>query len=386
MPVSWRRRAEVGLLIALCIFLPLYEAPKNIVWLGYVIAWIVNRSIERDFGGRWDGWDTLIAAWIASGFVVAAFAPLHGSEWRAALDIVRYGAVLWILKRSRLSEREVEMVFAALIASVVVGLAMAYVQLAHGGPNARLELNSVGHVNHTAIYLAIMLGVCAAWLFTGRRRAVLAVVTLLVLVSLFVAASRAGVGVGVLMFAVLAAFWWPRSRVPAIIAVAVMAVTAVVDWLGAAEVFERNEANVQAGNLLAFRDRAWSLAVETWQQHPLFGIGMDNFSLVTNAQTADRYASLFPHAHSVYLNTLVERGLIGAAPVVVVLIAWPLALLRWRPRPADSDTDWMVWGAALGAWLVTAVAGLVNTTLHHEHGLLAMMLLGLWLGRRQHQG
>ena len=385
MPVSWRRRAEIGLLIALCIFLPLYEAPKNIVWLAYVVAWLINRSIERDFGGRWDGWDTLIAAWIASGFVVAAFAPLHGSEWRAALDIVRYGAVLWILKRSRLSDREVELVFIALIASVVVGLAMAFVQLAHGGQNARLELNSVGHVNHTAIYIAIMLGVCAAWLFTARHRAVLGVVTLLVLVSLFVAASRAGVGVGVLMFAVLAAFWWPRSRYPAIMAVGVLAVSAIVDWLGAAEVFERNEANVQAGNLLAFRDRAWSLAVETWKQHPLLGIGMDNFSLVTGAQAGDRYASLFPHAHSVYLNTLVERGIIGAAPVAIVLVAWPLMLLRFRPRPKDSDTDWMVWGAALAAWFVTAVAGLVNTTLHHEHGLLAMMLLGLWLGRRAHQ-
>jgi O-antigen ligase len=262
---------------------------------------------------------------------------------------------------------------------------MAYVQLSHGGQNARLELNSVGHVNHTAIYIAIMLGVCAAALFSGRRRTLLGAVTLLVVVSLFVAASRAGVGVGLLTFAVLAAFWWPRSRLPAIMAFAVMAVTAILDWLGAAEVFLRNEANVQAGNMLAFRDRAWSLAVETWKQHPLFGVGMDNFSLVTSAQTGDRYASLFPHAHSVFLNTLVERGIIGAAPVAIVLVAWPFVLLRGRPRPSDGDTDWMLWGAALGAWLVTVMAGLVNTTLHHEHGLLAMMLLGLWLGRRAHQ-
>src|SRR3954470_22012571 len=113
MPVSWRRRAELGLLIALCVFLPLYEAPKNIVWLGYVAFWIGNRLAERDFGGPWDAWDTLIAAWIASGFLVAAFAGLHGSEWRAALDIVRYGSVLWIVKRSRLAEREVELVLVA---------------------------------------------------------------------------------------------------------------------------------------------------------------------------------------------------------------------------------------------------------------------------------
>ena len=45
---------ETGLLIALCFFLPLLEAPKNILWLAYVICWLVNRIRARDFGGRWD--------------------------------------------------------------------------------------------------------------------------------------------------------------------------------------------------------------------------------------------------------------------------------------------------------------------------------------------
>jgi len=59
MPVSWRRRAELGALVALCFFLPLYEAPKNIAWLAYVVVWLANRLHERDWGGRWDGWDAL---------------------------------------------------------------------------------------------------------------------------------------------------------------------------------------------------------------------------------------------------------------------------------------------------------------------------------------
>ena len=61
------RRLEIGALLALCFFLPLYEAPKNIFWALYVVVWIANRVRARDFGGRWDLWDSLIAAWIASG-------------------------------------------------------------------------------------------------------------------------------------------------------------------------------------------------------------------------------------------------------------------------------------------------------------------------------
>src|ERR1700756_2389786 len=114
------RRVEIGFLIALCVFLPLYEAPKTIAWAGYVIAWLTNRALARDFGGRWDVWDTLIALWPASGFVIAPFAAFHGGEWRAPLDIVRNASVLWMLKRSRLTERESRAVLGALVASVVI--------------------------------------------------------------------------------------------------------------------------------------------------------------------------------------------------------------------------------------------------------------------------
>jgi hypothetical protein len=31
---------------------------------------------------------------------------------------------------------------------------------------------------------------------------------------------------------------------------------------------------------------------------------------------------------------------------------------------------------------VTIGVGLVNTTLHHEHGILAALLFGLWLSKR----
>jgi O-antigen ligase len=377
--MSASRRLEIGLLVALCLTLPLVEAPKNLAWLGYTLVWLWNRAAARDFGGRWDLWDSLIALWMASGFVVAAFAALHGAEWHAALDIVRYAGVLWLLKRSRLSEREIEWVLGALVASALVGLAVAYSQLWSGKKQA-LELNSVGHVNHSAIYLALMFGLCVSWLFSGRRRLLAIATSVFVLVSLFVTASRGGVAVGLLTLVALSLAWWPRSRLPLLVCGAVLAASVLVAVLGGAEVFEKHEENVQAGHPLAYRSNVWGIALDTWQQHPWFGVGMGNFELVTRTQ-ADPYRNLFPHAHSLYLNSLAERGVVGAAPLAAVLIAWPLWLLRRRPARTSDTTEWVLWGAAAGAWIVTAVGGAVNTTLHHEHALLAALLLGLWLGR-----
>lgn len=65
--------------------------------------------------------------------------------------------------------------------------------------------------------------------------------------------------------------------------------------------------------------------------------------------------------------------------LLAVLLAWAAWLVRYRPRAPDGDLDWVPWGGALSAWTITVSVGLVNTTLHHEHGFLATLLLGLWL-------
>jgi len=147
-------------------------------------------------------------------------------------------------------------------------------------------------------------------------------------------------------------------------------------------VFEKQKAQFAQGDILNLRGRAWDIAVGAWERHPWFGVGIDNFSLLTRAEE-EPYRTLFTHAHSLYLNTLAERGVVGASLVLVLLFAALVALVRARPRPPDSAQAWLLWGAALAAWIVTAVAGIVNTTLHHEHALLVALLLGLWLGSRQ---
>src|SRR4051794_6667058 len=240
MPLLSGRRIEFGFLLALCFFLPLYEAPKNLAWLGYVVAWIWKRARTRDVGGPWDPWDTLFAAWIASVFVVAAFAGRHANEWRAALDVLRYGAVLWMLKRSRLTVRETLAVLGTLAASALLGLGIGTWEV-WSGAHQRLELNSVGHVNHTAIYLAIVLGLCASWLFAGSHPLAAGGATVLVYAGLFATASRGALAAGILALCVLAAAWWRRSRWPALEVALLLAATTLAALLGNTGLVEKQK-------------------------------------------------------------------------------------------------------------------------------------------------
>ena len=394
-----RHRAEIGLLVALCFFLPLYEAPKNLAWAAYLLMWLVNRTMARDFGGRWDIWDSLLAAWLGSGILVAAFAGLHGNEWRGALDLVRYGTVLWTLKRSRFSEREERWVLATLVASTLVGLAMGYAALWRG-TEPTLQLNSVGHVNQSVVYIVIcfgaLLAAISAYWQTMRAwvRAAALVELAILLVALFAAASRSAAAtamIGALAFGLL---WLRHSRRLILWVVIVTAGFAVVVARFDTDMRRKQEyAKASASPVLNERFPIWQEAYIAWRAHPAFGIGGDNFRHITVAlldqwerARGSRYdATAFigtSHAHSLYLNTLAGRGLIGIALLALLLVAWLTSLLHHLPQTRDPPLYWLNWSGAASAFVASVGIGLFNTTLHDEHGLLAFIFLGIWLAYR----
>lgn len=397
---SLRYPVEFALLLLLCVFLPLLEAPKNLSWLAYCVTWLVNRVRARDFGGKWDTWDSLFAVWIASGFLVAAFSGLQQSEWRGAGDLLRYGSILWLVKRAGYGPRELRWALGALVASAVAGVFFGFYQMQVSGKKLKLELHSVGVGNHTAIYLAIVLGVCASWTFArwqawrGGRRATALAIGALLLAALAATQSRGGVGAALIVLALLAAAWWPRWRVPLIASIGALGISAAIAVGIGAEIVRKQQDREQESNVLAFRDGIWRMALVAWERFPWFGVGMDNYSGITpervrtwRAEAGKPYDPSqyvrFPHGHSLLFNTLAERGLVGTTALVAVLAAWFAALVRRRPRPQDPDHDWLLWGAAASGLVVTLAAGSVNTSLHHEHGILATLLLGLWLSRRR---
>ncbi len=391
---------EVLALTAFAFVLPLFEVPKNLLWIIYSGLWLANRLRSRDFGGPWNAWDTLIALWIASGFVSAAFAGLHHNEWVSAVDVLRYASVLWMLQRSGYDEGQLRKVLAALVLGTLAGLAWGYYGVRVTGQNRFLGLNSVGHVNHSAIYVTIVFGaaiawVRAAWATTSTARRVFGVVSCLVFaLSLVVMESRATVGVGFVVAFLVVGVYATRSRKPLWTVLLGAVVIATALFAAKPEVVKKNALRLHENLFLAHRDAIWRAGFIAWRQYPVFGVGMGNYGRINfdrleewsraQGETLDR-ASVLPqsHAHSLYLNTLVERGVTGLAALLAVLAAWCWVLVRHLPRAEDSSMRWAFWGGASSAWLVTVIVGAVNTTLHHEHALACMLLLGGWLALRR---
>lgn len=391
-----RRSTELWMLLALVFFLPLYEAPKNIFWLAYVVVWVYNRWRCGDWGGPWGAWDTMISTWMASGYVVAMFAGTHGTEWQGAADLVRYGSILWCIRRSEYSSSQLIRIGGMVLIGCVIALAWGFWRYYITQERSYVELHSVGHVNHSAPYLAICAGLALSFLFAFWQRSsnglrlLAAMVLSFVLAGLVIGSSRGAIGAMAAAMVVLGIAWRRRSVVPLSIVVVSLVAGIVVATAGNWAVVEKQRFGMKTGDNLSQRGTIWNRAIVAWQANPWFGVGIDNFGMISDdmlrrqvesrgkAYVREEYAGP-NHAHSLYFNTLAERGVFGFVVLMTALIAWATTLWRHRPLLAKSDLEWTYWGGAVSGWIVIVGAGFFNTTLHHEIALLAMLVLGAWM-------
>lgn len=387
---------EFFTLVAFVLCLPLWEAPKNIFWLAFICIWLANRIRGKDLGGAWDIWDSLIGFWIFSGYFISAFSGLHGGEWGGANDILRYASILWAIKRSTYSRAELQWLMITIACSTFIALNFALWNLFVTHTKNDLQLNSVGHVNHSAIYLAISYGALlsltlAFWRKNSPTLRILGtLLTTFFAVSIFISASRAAVGISVLLTLILGLIWLKRTKYP--IAILFMASTLMMGgaYITHIGLIQKQENNTKASNILSYRDLIWNTALVAWHRYPVFGVGMNNYNQINlgkiktwQEESGKPYVEpryfLAPHAHNLYVNSLAERGIVGTAALLSVLIAWLYWLIRFAPKCDDEDLAWGLWGGCFSAWLITTGVGLANTTLHHEHAILSVMLLGMWL-------
>ncbi len=210
--------------------------------------------------------------------------------------------------------------------------------------------------------------------------------------SLFVSGAR-GALIPVVIFVLLwlfarammmrRALWKPVLLVLVMLGGAVALVPGVV---------QKTKDNIEAKELASRRPALAKVALLAAREYPVFGVGISNFAKIdpeVAARWQEKSGQVFDpqdlyfstHSHNLYFNTLAERGLTGLLPLLVFLAGIGLALLRSRPAAASTSLQQTLWGAALGAWVITAVGGVFNTTLHHEHALIAMVVFGIWLAQ-----
>lgn len=387
---------ELILLGLMILSLPSIEAPKNIFLVFFVVVSFI-RQWRAKVAIPWQTWDWVFVVFIVTAFFSCLFAGIpHGDEWKGFRVLLTYILVGWLVSRAGYSKTQILWLLGFAIVGVLPPLLWGYYEYLWRHTKHDLQIHSVGHVNHSAIYLAIVFGASLAvslayWQkASAKLRIMMVVLPLFLLLGLIVGQSRGALGVAILL-AVILIFLLTRNFKIKLAGIGLLGLSLLLAVFMEAGVVKKQEGLEKSKNVLAFRSEVWNVSFEACQFHPLLGLGMDNWKLVkpkdikrvveSRHEVYDPKNYLFPgHSHNIYLNTLVERGWVGLVALLVLVFYWARYLIKRYPLVLSNDsTETALWGAALSAWVITFGVGFVNTTLHHEHGILAMLMLGFYL-------
>lgn len=391
---------DLLMLSLMIVSLPSVEAPKNIFLVGYLIIRAIFEFFEwKQRKIKWTHWDSLFLTFVSTAFLSTIYAGMpHLEEWKGYSVLLTAILTVWLLSRAQYSQENYQGLFKIIVLSALAPLLVGLYQylIIHTKPN--LQLHSVGHVNHSAIYLLMIFGASLGWFLShldlDKIKIKLSIIALGILsviffLSLIIGESRAAYGVGVILGLLIINFVGKNKKTKAISCISLILIVLLSINLNTG-VIKKQVRNYEANNSLSDRGKVWNVSLEASRFSPFFGIGLSNWHFITLDQLkksvegrgkifdANNYS--FPgHSHNLYLSALVERGIIGLLVSVLFMLMWIGHIIKTFNWATKTKGSIRLWSGSLSAWVATFGVGFVNTTFHHEHAILACLFLGIYL-------
>lgn len=376
-------------LAAMLIFLPGVEALKNIFAFLFVLSWAFFANKENFWGGKWGLIDTIFLLWLLADAAVSINAiithQLPGSGFR---DVFRYVLIAWIISRTYFTK--VKMYLLALIAIIATVITLGYSYYSTGG--VLKELHSVGHINHTAIFLLMIYSITLPLLlfdfhkFALYQRAILIISSIVLFLSTIDTGSRASFGILIIVTLLNFFFFVKREKNISLIFI----FFTLVLTIGLYFTYNPPDAlkRIQASENIfedSMRSRINNFSYYAFKTNPYLGVGFGNYSRITKSDIEEEVIKELgffesnnyfesAHAHNVYFNYLVSGGLLIFSVFLCFwfFIVWIISKLIFTKKA----NDWIVI-SSVSTLMINLGIGWFNTTLHHEHAILSMFILGI---------
>lgn len=394
-------KIDLLILSLMIVSLPSVEAPKNIFLVLYLVARILIEYLNFNQKKiQWSKWDSLFLSIVITALLSTIFAGMpHLEEWKGYKVLLTAILTSWLLSRAHYTKKNYQNLFKLIILSTLPPLIWGLNEYLVIHSKSTLEIHSVGHVNHSAIYLVMIFGASLGWFLSGLKKEtlrlrpqniMLAALSLLLFISLIIGQSRGAFGIAILLGLALI-FLLAKNKVIKIGGILVIIGILLLAVTLKTSIIQKHIIDSKNNNVLAFRDRVWNVSLEASRFSPLLGIGMSNWHFINLDQlkksvesrggtfNAEKY--FFPgHSHNLYLTALVERGIVGFVITILLMVFWIKHLIETFKWAKKSSGATLLWAGSFSACATTFGIGFVNTTFHHEHAILACLFLALNIG------
>lgn len=390
-PYSPLTRLEQGLLVALCLTLPGFEAPKNIFLWSFLVYWLLRRLVQKgrtELYGPNDWWfDGLLVSILIAGLISGVMSSSPITSFVDGLDFLSIAALAIVLRRSKISGSQ----YVAGLVCIVTGVWIALLDASLRRGMSFPTLHSVGHINHVAIYLgttaAAMLGIF--WRTETKLQRTLGLLFFLVLgwITLQTGSRNTAFGLLVLLLLVsLLGFFIDGRKFMSLFMCGLLVVVVGSVTITKPYFYQRQVGNLQAGSFDPAREKILYTAWVVGSAAPFFGHGIGQWSVATQPDNVKKllleqkkaYSSdhffFISHGHNLAATWYVERGAIALLLLAIFFVINVRRLIKFLSVNCRHSVTQAV---ALVSLCTVALFGIGNTTLHHEHGLLALSLLAL---------
>jgi len=384
---------EIASLLMMLIFLPSFEAPKNLFLISYVLLSLTRKyKITNSF--KFEKIDFVFLFLFVTAFLSTIFAGLHGHEWKGLKSFFTVFVFGWTFARSKYSKETIRTLFLSAIATVLPALSYGLYEFLWTQESSFVKIHSVGHVNASGLYLLIVTLASVSYFLSLLNKKYKNIDLLLwgSLIALFelsliLDASRSAFLCFIIAIISLVLLFETRlKKILLILVAASFILSAILN----APVFEKNLSNISANHLLSHRDRLWNVSFEAVRLFSKkFGTGIDNYGFVdeelvkhtveSRGETYDAKNYFYVNlTHNVYLSFLVERGFLGFISLVTLMLFWCRALVKGIKKIGHDPAHDYLWGGSFSAFLSVYLVGFVHVTLVHEPGILALFFFGLY--------
>jgi O-antigen ligase len=338
-------------------------------------------------------------------FVLVSAASLFVTEVRGVAIrefrvIVLEPALFYlILRMTPLDEKAIWRIADAFVLGAVVVAAIGLGNLVAGQNLITAEgglprIRSVfGSPNNLGLFLGRALPITAAVALLGQsrwRRVLYALAAPIILVAIGFSFSRGAIFLGVpIGLAVVLIFWGGRRMVWALVGLGVVGLAALIPLSNIPRFADL--LNPASGTSF-FRVQLWRSAWAMFLDHPLLGVGLDNFLYTYRGRyilpEAWQEPNL-PHAHNILLDSLTRLGLLGLAAFTAIFASFfALARQIFRSRArvgAVFNRDLRALTIGLLASIAAILAhGLVDTGYWFvDLAYVLMMTLGMMAAIRR---
>ncbi len=377
--------------------LPSLEAPKNIFLILFMLISIWRLKLFRLHPTRWDG---IFFLYACSALLSAIFAGYNDkNEWSSLVGMLIWTSFGWIISKTDYTKKEkLNLIIIAMIACLPPMLWGA-IQLLYLKTKDTLELHSVGHVNHSAIFIFLVYSLVISYFviyfnsISKNIRILFFILVILFLDAIFIGGSRAAF-LSAVLFTTLLLLLNKNSLKIKLIVSSIFIMLFSLNYISHDKLengliqkqINKNNANSQ----LSGRNAIWNISIEAAKIYPYFGVGNNNWRFIkesdiqkqveSRGEIYDRSNYVFGHhihSHSLYFSALVERGIVGFSILIMLMSAWLILLKHDYKYMIKSKLNVYVWFGSLAGWLSIFFIGLVASSFHHENAILGLLLLGL---------